>query len=546
MKELFLSLALLLSYSAFCQNTVGLIDYQFGNLDGYVLFSPMPSTETFLIDKCGEKVHDWNTSTYRPALSAFLLEDGSLIRTGKFNNPDFDEGGSGGIIERFDWNGTLTWSFILSDENNCLHHDIHVLPNGNIVCIVWDKYSKAEAVANGMNPAYPNPYIWSEKIVELQPVGTNEAVVVWEWKLWNHLVQDFDASKPNFGVVADHPELVDLNYFPSQANGPDWVHLNSVDYNSALNQLLVSSHTFNEVWIIDHSTSTSEAASNSSGNSGKGGDLLYRWGNPQTYDRGNPTTKELYAQHHATWIPTGYPNEGKILVFNNGLMRPGTFSSVDMIDPPFDGSYNYSIGSNTAFLPNELFWTYTADPPSDFYSSNISGAYALENGSFLIADGRAGKFFEVNANGETVWEYINPITSSGIAAQGSVPANNLVFRANFYPPTYAGFDGQNLVSMGEIELNPTIPSVCDIVQSTAEPNGRESSVSIYPNPTSGLLNIDCKGLNPIRIVLTDLFGKTILMAENKTQLDVSFLPHGVYSLSLYFSDNELKTVRVVK
>ena len=450
MKRSYVAVLCLSCVSALGQNTVGLTTYEPGNLDGYVLFSPMPSTNTFLVDKCGEKIHEWSMSTYRPALSAFLLDDGSLLRTGKLNNPDFDEGGSGGIIERFDWDGNLTWSHTISTENNCLHHDIMPLPNGNILCIVWDRYTKAEGVAQGMNPAYPNTHIWSEKIVELQPVGTNDAIVVWEWKLWDHLVQDFDNTKPNYGVVADHPELVDLNYFPSQSNGPDWVHLNSVDYNPELNQILLSSHTFNEIWIIDHSTSTSQAAGHVGGNAVKGGDLLYRWGNPQTYDRGNPSTKKLYAQHHATWIPDGYPNEGKILVFNNGLMRPGNYSSIDMIDPPFDGAYNYTIGSNTAYLPAELFWTYTADPASDFYSSNISGVYALENGSFLVTNGRAGTFFEVNTTSETLWEYVNPISNSGVVEQGSVATNNLVFRAEYYAPDHTAFDGQNLVSSGPI------------------------------------------------------------------------------------------------
>ena len=135
------------------QNTVGLTDYSQGNKEGYVLFSPMTSTNTYLIDKCGEKVHDWTTSAYRPALSSVLLEDGSLMRTGKLNNANFNEGGSGGIIEHFDWDGNLIWSYTLSTSENCMHHDFKVLPNGNILCIAWCscpkqciKYSHLEAL----------------------------------------------------------------------------------------------------------------------------------------------------------------------------------------------------------------------------------------------------------------------------------------------------------------------------------------------------------------------------------------------------------------
>jgi hypothetical protein len=70
---------------------------------------------------------------------------------------------------------------------------------------------------------------------------------------------------------------MNLNYGAS-ATQTDWIHLNSIDYNSVLDQILLSSHAISEVWIIDHSTSTAQAASHTGGNSGKGGDIIYRWG----------------------------------------------------------------------------------------------------------------------------------------------------------------------------------------------------------------------------------------------------------------------------
>ena len=197
-------------WAAVAQNTVGLIQYTTGNTNGYVLFSPMTSTKTYLIDKCGEKVHEWNASVYKPALSSYLLPNGTLLRTGQLDNPVFNEGGSGGIIERFDWNGTLLWNYSISDTNNCQHHDVMSLPNGNVLCIVWDRKSKQTAVSNGKDSTYNQSELWSEKIVELQPVGTDSAIVVWEWKLWDHLVQSYDNTKLNYGVVSAHPELVNI------------------------------------------------------------------------------------------------------------------------------------------------------------------------------------------------------------------------------------------------------------------------------------------------------------------------------------------------
>ena len=36
--------------------------------------------------------------------------------------------------------------------------------------------------------------------------------IVWEWHATDHIVQDYDESKLNFGVVADVPNLIDINY----------------------------------------------------------------------------------------------------------------------------------------------------------------------------------------------------------------------------------------------------------------------------------------------------------------------------------------------
>ncbi|HLP51308.1 MAG TPA: aryl-sulfate sulfotransferase [Chitinophagales bacterium] len=534
--------------AANAQNTVGLTQYTTGNANGYVLFSPMTSTNTYLIDKCGEKVHEWNTSAYKPALSCFLLQDGSLLKTGQLDNPFFDEGGSGGMIERFDWNGTLLWNYSVSDSSNCQHHDIMPLPNGNILCIVWDRKSKQEAVLNGKDSSYNQSHLLSEKIIELQPIGTDSAIVVWEWKLWDHLIQSYDNTKLNYGVVSDHPELVNINYFPGAGNSPDWIHLNSIDYNPVLDQILVSSHTFNEVWIIDRSTTTAEAAAHSGGNSGRGGDILYRWGNPQAYQRGNPSTKIFFGQHHATWIPQGYPNAGKILVFNNGLNRPGTYSSIDMIEPPLNLSNTYDVPASTAFLPTNLFWTYTANTPSDFYSSNISGIYPLSNGSLMATSGTKGLFFEIDSMKQTLWSYVNPVTTTGILSQGNTPSNNLVFRCNFYEANYPGLFGQALTPQGEIELNPATPSICDTFLTAIEMFTDYAFTSVYPNPFTTQLTLSIADNVPVTVSIYDFLGHQVFQQSftNSTTIDTDHLVDGIYLYELHNESGRVSSGKMIK
>lgn len=399
--------------------------------DKVTLFAPLGSTSTYLITNDGTVVNEWESS-YRPGNSVYLLNDKSLLRTGSVSpqvNPVFSgTGGSGGVIEHLDWDGSKLWEFRYSSEDYLQHHDIEYLPNGNILLIAWDRKTESEAIAAGRNPSLlSDGELWPDKIIEIHPYGSSGASIVWEWRVWDHLIQDYDMSRENYGVVSDHPEKIDLNFVQGRESA-DWNHVNAVDYNAELDQILITVHNFSEIWIINHNVTTAEAA-------GSAGDLLYRWGNPQAYGRGDAADQQLFVPHDGEWIPSGCPGESDILVFNNGQNRPdGNYSSVEQISPPLSG-YTYTITANDSYGPSTPNWTYSATPQTDFYAMNISGAQRLPDGNTLICDGPAGTFFEVTPAGEKVWEYVNPYISSG--PQGD---SNSVFRATRYDLSSLGSD----------------------------------------------------------------------------------------------------------
>ena len=544
-KPCFLFLLLfILSPGLSAQQTVGLFQNSAEALNGYTLFGPMPSTTTYLIDNCGELVHSW-PSGFRPGLSTYLLADGTLLRPGNTQNQTFGGGGSGGIIQMIDWDGNVIWEYTISSSAECQHHDVEYLPNGNILAIAWDPYTPAEAIQAGR--ANVGQSLWAEKIIEIEPDLINGGgTIVWEWRAWDHLVQDQNPNADNFGNVADSPQLININYVLGNPNMSDWLHINGIDYNAALDQIVLSCHHFSEIWIIDHSTTTLEASGHAGGNAGKGGDLLYRWGNPAAYDQGSSDDQLLFKQHDANWIPDGYIDEGMIMVFNNeaGDAINQNYSTVNVIEPPVnpDGSYAYS--GNT-FAPDTFHWTYIANNPGDFYSTNISGANRLANGNTMICEGNTGRFFEVDDLGNTVWEYINPVTNNGIAPQGSNPMGNSVFRATRYAPGYSGLAGQDLTPQGYLESGSTFD--CDLFTTANQDIYTKTSVEIYPNPAKDELQISAEA-NMELVFLFDQRGQkvqSVFPHQADAKMEVAGLVPGTYFIQILFTDHRMASRKIL-
>ena len=233
-------------------------------------------------------------------------------------------------------------------------------------------------------------------------------------------------------------------------NSIDLLHTNAVAYNAELDQIVVSTPRFNEIWVIDHSTTTQQAAGSGGGRGGRGGDLLYRWGNPKTYGRGAETDQKLFGQHDVRWVRNGLPGAGHLTVFNNGLKgSEGNYSAIHEIATPVNSEGRYELPESGAFGPSEPVWSYTAPDKVSFSSGFISGAEPLANGNTLICSGAQGRFFEVTPGGEIVWEYWTLFSGNVKNPDGSLPQpvgenTYAVFRATKIPPDHPGLAGRDL------------------------------------------------------------------------------------------------------
>ncbi|HQP04985.1 MAG: aryl-sulfate sulfotransferase [Bacteroidales bacterium] len=458
MKKIIISILVfgLVSASAFCQ--------QWGL---YTLYSVQNSTAAYLIDTADSPAtyHSWTfSSSKKTGYSSYLTHGDTLVRS--YMSGSSGGGGSTGGLQKVLWNGTVYWDITYAN----MHHDICPLPNGNVLVIAYDNKTSTQAVAMGANSSRS---IKSEKIVELKRTGQNTYQEVWVWYLWDHLCQEYSSSKPNYySDVALHPELLDINVNTQS----EIMHMNGIDYNASKDQIVFSCHNLNELFVIDHSTTTAQAATHSGGNSGKGGDFLYRWGCPSNYDESGTTNFNVI--HDARWIPSDHPTYPNCISAFNNKGGSGSKSASDVIDPP-DNGYVYSITSGEPFLPT----TYNTRYTSNYSCNNMGGQQRLPNGNtFMCVPASATYLIEVNSAGTSLWNK----TVSGTVAQ-AIRYSKCYVRG---PVVTAGASLTSVCSGNAVTLNSSAVSVTETSptytyawSSTNGYSGATQTPVIYPTVT---------------------------------------------------------------
>lgn len=517
----------------------------------YTLYSVMGNGNAYLIDTNNAVYHTWALGTsYRTGYSAYLEPGGTLVKSIQNSGNQFTGGPITGAVIKADWNGNITWHYVYSTYAYCLHHDIYPMPNGNVLMIAYERKTAAEVAAAGCNTF--SQEMWPDKIIEVQPTGPTTGTIVWEWKAWDHLVQNVNSSLANYqSSIVNHPELLNINYGAQK----DWMHMNGLAYNPMLDQVTFSCHNLNEIYVIDHSTTTAEAASHSGGNSGKGGDILYRWGKPAVYSATGPTI--INVVHDAHWIPEGVPNAGRLVCFNNRGVS-NTQSSIDQVSAPVNG-YLYDIILGQAFTPS----SYTQRHACNGYSSNMGNSQQLPNGNMLVCMATAGNLYEINPAGTTIWTF----TASGPNAKAfrykscyvsnPAPAIPTITEStgvltSSAAVTYQWYlNGQPLTG----EINQTFTPIQDgiyVVRITdtngcvytysagyhyALPTGSDelvtdSELNIFPNPSSGIVSFSksCFSGSDFDVIIYNLQGKEIMHLANSSLVDLSNHPNGIYNI----------------
>lgn len=544
--------------------------------DGYILGAHhMNSAKVYLFDKDLEIIHTWSLDALPAAqngYSSYILPNGNLLRSGVSKN----EVASGaapqqGSLSEIDYQGNVVWTYLLADLRNMMHHDFKPMPNGNVLIASYVHYTKDEAIAAGLDSSLftgnKDPFggfgkttfnmmgntVELESIMELEPdrSGANDHKIVWQWNIVDHIVPVDQALS--------HPEKFRADLGPLWAG--QWVHLNGIDYNPIKDLIVFSSRIFSEFYIIDHSTSTQEAAGSTGGDYGKGGDLLFRWGRPSNYCEPtgtrintitNPWTHQttydtvpyhdndvLYVLHCPTWIPEGYPGEGNILFYHNNvdaaMSKLGNSQAME-VTPDMDAEGNFIMKPGVPTKPLTPTWLY--EPNDVMFSQSNSSALRMPSGNTLIeetypnADVLSGTqdfdysiLREVDPDGNVIWG------PQSIALPDSTPFN--AARIMYYPSDDPGIR-QLLIRLGLVSVEKSFreagraaPEIHRTIGTLSFSNVSGSSIMIYTIQGKVIKKVrSCK--NRVMITTADLAAGSYIV---KIHLDGKTVYDEVISLT---------------
>ncbi len=473
--------------------------------DGFALYNLTNQTTARLINANQQIAYTWNCPTSFSYAMA-LKPNGNLVRSAVNVGNQINTAAGSGKVQELNPQGQVVWEFVYSSADYITHHDFCLMPNGNVLLLAYARKTLAELQAAGYtggSAKYPG------RIIEIQPNGST-AQIVWQWDMWDRFIQYADPAKPNYMPIAEHPERMNINVAISGGGGPgggiDWFHENGIDYNEELDQIAFSARHLSEIFIIDHSTTTAEAAGHTGGNAGRGGDFLFRWGKPANYAVAGPQRIPA-AVHDVKWVKGG-SMDGWISFFNNNGGGSST-STVDAINPDRNG-YTYPWTPGTVWGPANYGWRHTCLA----YASGQSSADIMPNGNVFCAP--SGQYlYEVNSGNQVIWQYnANP---------------QRAFRYTCDHP-------------GIINL---LNDPCGIT--TDVPTDEElAAFGMFPNPAREQVNLMGVDVQTLRaFVVHDASGREVKRELPGWTIDVSDLPDGVYTVVLEHGTGERQSRRLV-
>ncbi|MBT3227626.1 MAG: PQQ-binding-like beta-propeller repeat protein [Candidatus Marinimicrobia bacterium] len=270
-------------------------------------------------------------------------------------------------------------------EDDFQHHAVKRLDNGNtlILRVIQVPPDMAKQVKGGMP-------------------GSEDKQEKYKGFMWTDNIQEVDKSGNVVWEWNSHEHL-DFDEDPICAleERSEWSHGNNMEL-FPNGDLLVAFRCIHQVCRIEKST----------------GKILWKWGRDQVHHMHNPNCLE----------------NGNILMFDNGMHIPDSYVCRSRL---------VEVNPET----NEIVWTYSSVPETEFFSTFCGGVQRLPNGNTLACETEAGRLFEVDTDGNIVWEYMSPFYSLNQQV-GDDPRDlghsPRIHRTTRFPKDYSAFKGRDL------------------------------------------------------------------------------------------------------
>jgi len=113
-------------------------------------------------------------------------------------------------------------------------------------------------------------------------------------------------------------------------------------------------------------------------------------------------------------------------------------------------------------------------------------------------------------------------------------------------PFECGYDEINCFSYDSAAWYPQPGPYCDLPLSAPTLIQEEKSISLFPNPASGALNISVTGGTLLSCTIHDQLGRSVLRKNSTAQLDIAALAPGVYVATIELEDGTRSRKMFVK
>jgi len=376
--------------------------------NGYTIHDIPAENGSVLVDMNGNVVRRW------PEMLGFppRILPGGHVMGGLVSRPPHQENN---VLAQFDWDGNEVWRFEELEQVETAngdtvwsarqHHDWQ--REGNPVGYFAPGAEPATDRGRTLVLTHRNVVVSdiSDKrleddyIVELSWDGE----ILWEWLASDH-VDEFGFSEDARNAIYRSAA------YNAARDSIDWLHINSASWVGPNHWYDDGDERFHPDNVIISSRDASFVAIIS-----RSGDIVWRIGPDYRATPEQSAIGQIIGQHHPHIIPEGLPGAGNLLVFDNGgrsVYGPGNPLAPTGVET-VSRIFSRVLEINPVTL--EVVWQYKMEegPTEDFrfFSWYVSSAQRLPNGNTMINEGAHGRIFEVTAEKEIVWEYVNPFSA---------------------------------------------------------------------------------------------------------------------------------------